>query len=126
MIRFAALTLIGLLSLPASADTVITDQIEPTAWSNGPRHVALRCAGLLDVLLSVQPSTNLHAAQSLLLVEGSRLAEKAGAEESGVTELKAFSEAYLALPQEQNTQRIIASDMESCGTFVQVLQGAKQ
>lgn len=118
--------LLAMLSLPAAAQTAITEPIEPiepNGWSGGPRPVALRCAGLLDVLLSVQPSPQLHAAQSLLLVEAARLAEAAGDPQGGVTELKAFANAYLTLPQHPDTQTIVGADIQSCMIFVQVLQG---
>ena len=118
-----ALAILTACAGPAWSQATIDAPIEPGGWSGGPRPVALRCAGLIDVLLSVQPGNELLAASGLLVLEAEELS--AGEEERStvVRDAKAYAAAYLALPQDEATQAIVASDFESCWTFATVLQG---
>jgi hypothetical protein len=107
----------------ASADVLITQQIEPNGWSGGPQPVALRCAGLINIINSQQPSMQALNAMMALLGEAERLGEGASTFKELKSEMEAYSQAYLALPQDEETASIVGLDMQSCMTFVQVIAG---
>ncbi|MFO6464645.1 hypothetical protein ACK8OR_09645 [Jannaschia sp. KMU-145] len=122
----ATLSAFLVVTSAAFPQVVIDEGIEPSGWSEGPRPVALRCAGLLGIIAKQASSMEALNAQMILLREAVRLSDGDPPFGDVAAESEEYAEAYLGLPQTDETGAMIASDMQSCTTLISVVQKASE